>query len=329
MQGDEFMPRLSIIVPVYKVEKYIHKCVDSILNQTFKDFELILVDDGSPDNCPQICDNYAKQDKRVRVIHQPNKGLVEARNAGLEMASGEYICFVDSDDFIKGELIYGAFNIIKQHPDIDIIIYDYFYFFDNKDSDLKRHSQDIDNNWSLEKLRDEFLLDNYSSYMWNKVFRKELLKKVSIPAGIWMEDLYACADLFTIAKKIVFVPEAYYCYRKFESVFSKQPKTKKKYGLFLAWREHERVCEEGGFSPLAYSRERARKAAISLKIINHAENILTREQLADVDDYLNKIDNTDTLPIKYRFEYWADKHLPLVLLKMLGNISVWAERQKH
>ena len=98
--GGNRMPRLSIIVPVYKVEKYIHKCVDSILNQTFTDYELILVDDGSPDNCGKICDEYAKKDSRVKVIHKKNGGQSSARNKGLDHAKGNYISFIDSDDDI-------------------------------------------------------------------------------------------------------------------------------------------------------------------------------------------------------------------------------------
>jgi len=95
------MPKISVIVPVYKVEKYIHRCVDSILGQTFTDFELILVDDGSPDNCPAICDEYAAKDGRVRVVHKQNGGLSSARNAGLEIANGKYILFCDSDDYVS------------------------------------------------------------------------------------------------------------------------------------------------------------------------------------------------------------------------------------
>lgn len=94
------MPLLSIIVPVYKVENYIHRCVDSILNQTFRDFELILVDDGSPDDCGAICDDYAAKDSRVRVIHQENRGAAAARNAGLDAAIGDYVAFCDSDDLV-------------------------------------------------------------------------------------------------------------------------------------------------------------------------------------------------------------------------------------
>lgn len=98
------MPTLSIIVPVYKVEPYLHRCVDSILAQTFTDFELILVDDGSPDNCGAICDEYAAKDSRILVIHKENGGLSDARNAGLDIAKGEYIGFVDSDDYISPQM---------------------------------------------------------------------------------------------------------------------------------------------------------------------------------------------------------------------------------
>ena len=98
------MPELSIIVPVYKVEPYLRRCIDSILAQTFRDFELILIDDGSPDNCGAICDEYAAKDSRIIVIHQKNQGVSAARNAGLDIAKGTYLGFVDSDDWIEPEM---------------------------------------------------------------------------------------------------------------------------------------------------------------------------------------------------------------------------------
>lgn len=107
------MPLFSIIIPVYNVEKYLNKCVDSVLNQTFTDFEVILVDDGSTDNCPAICDSYAEKDKRVKVIHKPNGGLINARKSGLEIADGNYIGFVDSDDWIEPEMYELFANMIK------------------------------------------------------------------------------------------------------------------------------------------------------------------------------------------------------------------------
>ena len=110
------MPEISVIVPVYKVEKYIHRCVDSILAQTFRDFELILVDDGSPDNCGSICDEYAAQDPRIKVIHKTNGGLSSARNAGLDVAQGKYIMFCDSDDYVAENWCQIMMTAIKKYP---------------------------------------------------------------------------------------------------------------------------------------------------------------------------------------------------------------------
>ncbi|HEL7541574.1 TPA: glycosyltransferase, partial [Enterococcus faecalis] len=122
------MPKISIIVPVYNVEKYLEKCVRSILAQTFTDFELILVDDGSPDSSGAMCDQFAEQDERVKVIHKENGGLSDARNAGIEIATGEYLGFVDSDDYIADdmyELLYT--NIVKEDADLSICgIYDVY-----------------------------------------------------------------------------------------------------------------------------------------------------------------------------------------------------------
>ena len=98
-EGD--MPKVSIVVPVYNVEKYLDRCIDSLVNQTLKDIEIILVDDGSPDNCPQMCDAWACRDSRIKVVHKENGGLGSARNAGLAEITGKYVAFVDSDDFVE------------------------------------------------------------------------------------------------------------------------------------------------------------------------------------------------------------------------------------
>ena len=108
------MPDLSIIVPVYGVEKYLSRCIDSILNQTFRDFELILIDDGSPDNCGAICDDYAARDSRIKVIHQQNKGVSAARNAALDVAIGSYLGFVDGDDWVEPEMYETMIDAMKQ-----------------------------------------------------------------------------------------------------------------------------------------------------------------------------------------------------------------------
>lgn len=119
---------ISVIVPIYKVQDYLKECIESIINQTYSDIEVILVDDGSPDRCPQMCDEWAKRDSRIRVVHKKNGGLSSARNAGLDVAKGEYISFVDSDDFICKDALENLYNRIKDDKSIGItsgLIYRY------------------------------------------------------------------------------------------------------------------------------------------------------------------------------------------------------------
>ena len=106
---------ISIVIPVYKVEKYLEKCVESVINQTYKNLEILLVNDGSPDNCPKICDEYAQKDNRIKVIHKENGGLSDARNAGIDVATGKYITFIDSDDYISNDYVEYMYNLLKQN----------------------------------------------------------------------------------------------------------------------------------------------------------------------------------------------------------------------
>lgn len=128
-------PIVSIIVPVYNVEKYIDRCVHSLLSQTLENIEIILVDDGSSDNCPQICDNYANKDNRIKVIHKTNAGLGYARNSGLEVAKGKYVAFVDSDDFVSSNM-YNELIMLADKYNLDTVFCGYNYY--NKDDDISR-----------------------------------------------------------------------------------------------------------------------------------------------------------------------------------------------
>ena len=121
------MPKVSIIIPIFNVEKYINKCIESVINQTLEDIEIILIDDESPDNCPLICDNYAAKDSRIKVIHKKNEGLGFARNSGLDIATGEYVTFLDSDDFVDLYTYEHLYNIaIKE--DLDTLYYKFSRF---------------------------------------------------------------------------------------------------------------------------------------------------------------------------------------------------------
>lgn len=177
--------KFSVIVPVYKVEEYLKKCVDSILNQTFQDFELILVDDGSPDFCPQMCDAYANADSRVRVVHKPNGGLVSARNAGIAVATGDYICYVDGDDWIDQRLLEVVYTeAIEQHAP-DMVIFGFSRVFDDRTEEYK---DDLPSGLYDKKMLNEqvcpyMMCDNRKPFCkglifpvaWNKIYRKEFL----------------------------------------------------------------------------------------------------------------------------------------------------------
>ena len=131
---------LSVIVPIYNVEDYLNRCVDSIINQTYKNLEIILVDDGSPDNCPQMCDDYAKKDSRIRVVHKENGGLSDARNAGMKVATGEYVSFIDSDDYISLDFYETLFQTMVDN-DSDIVECSVVKFYENEKFD--EYSDDL------------------------------------------------------------------------------------------------------------------------------------------------------------------------------------------
>lgn len=196
------MPKISIIVPVYNVEKYIHRCIDSILHQTFKDFELILVDDGSLDNSGKICDEYAKEDDRIKVIHKENGGLSDARNVGLDIAQGEYIAFVDSDDWIEKDMYSILYENIRKY-NADISICKTRKIFDSTvDNNITTNNCIILNN---EEAFD-CLFNNkyYASHACDKLYKKSLFDGIRYPVGKLYEDMFTTYRLFEKANKVVF-----------------------------------------------------------------------------------------------------------------------------
>ena len=319
---------ISIIVCVYNAEKYIHKCLNSLINQTYKNIEIIIIDDGSPDSCPIICEEYAHQDSRIKLVHQTNAGYGTARNKGISLATGDFIGFVDPDDWIALDMIEGMVGAINSH-NADIVICDWRTFSNDDEETSELHTQNINNDWSLEKIRDEFLLDNYPNFLCNKLFSLKLFNGLEIPADIVLGDLYVCAELFVRCNKIFYISQGYYCYRVHASFASTQQKTRRKYGMFMAWREHERVCEKYECRPLKYSRERAQKAAISLLVINKAKPYLDVKQLEDVENYLKKSeDKKADLPFKHIIQWWALNNAPW-LCCVFGNISIWFDEVKQ
>lgn len=201
---------ISIIIPVYKVEKYLEKCIQSVINQTYENLQIILVDDGSPDNCGKICDEYAKKDHRIEVIHKSNGGLSDARNKGLEIAKGEYIGFVDSDDYIEADMYEVLYNLLKQY-NADVSICNFYTVSQGKIS-IKNADNGINEYNRIEILKEILLDKNIQSYAWNKLYKKELFDEIKYPIGKKYEDIGTTFFLLEKCNKVVVTGKSEYYY---------------------------------------------------------------------------------------------------------------------
>ncbi len=207
------MPKLSIIVPVYRVEPYLRQCVESILSQSFSDFELILIDDGSPDRCGSICDEYASRDERIKVIHQNNQGIGQARNVGLDCARGQYLGFIDSDDWLKPDM-YATLISLADAYDADIAECAYLKTWDGGRTERDNHSKQTLVIDGMTALRD-YTRGNYSHVVvWNKVYRKALWDQVRFPMGKLHEDVATTYKLYYKAGRVVQFDAAMMYYRQ-------------------------------------------------------------------------------------------------------------------
>ena len=207
-------PLITIIVPVYNVEKYLEKCIKSVINQSYKNLQIILVDDGSTDKSGDICDYYARIDKRIQVIHKKNEGLSEARNVALNLVKGKYIGFVDSDDYIKITMYEDLLNSIIEY-DADISICNFYNVINGK-SIVKN---DITKNKIYNKVEilKEIILDkDIQSYAWNKLYKSELFNEIRYPIGRKYEDIGTTFYLLEKCNKVVVLgkPEYYYLNRE-------------------------------------------------------------------------------------------------------------------
>ena len=208
-------PKISIIVPVYRVEQYLHRCVDSIMDQSFTDFELILVDDGSPDNCGEICDEYAKKDRRIRVFHKENGGVSSARNLGIDNSFGEYISFVDADDFISLNWLECLYEkAISSNADIIVASYTKSSKCGNKscridEAEIVNTSQEA----KFEYLCRLLLHDGFGWEVWSRLFKRSLIVDNKIEMqGTFAEDMSFCARCSLLSKIIYHIDNCDYYY---------------------------------------------------------------------------------------------------------------------
>ncbi len=270
---------ITIVVPVYKVEKYLNRCVDSILDQTYTDFELLLVDDGSPDNCGKICDEYTKKDSRVFVIHQKNSGLSVARNTGInwfyEQNRSDYITFIDSDDWIHPEYLRILMNGITEN-DVKISVCNY----KRVTAEIPHESYD---NFNFESTSPEDFLVNHSwqyNYAWGKLYHKDVFVDIRYPAGKNFEDTFTTYKVLHKCEKIAYTDPQLYYYLRNERGISRSPWNSSELVIFEAMQEQLKFYKEKGLLK-AYEKE------FQLFVHHHAYQIVRiKENKKDL--YKNK-----------------------------------------
>lgn len=201
---------ISVIIPVYKVEKYLCRCVDSVLEQTYTNMEIILVDDGSPDNCPVMCDEYARQDSRVKVIHQENAGLSGARNAGIDMAQGQWLAFVDSDDYLAADFLERLYQAcVDTGSSLSVCRWEYV-----RGETIPEHGTGETRVYTgREMLANLYVPDGaYFVVAWNKLYRKELFEDIRYPLGRIHEDEATTYRIYDKVRKAAYVDRSLYGY---------------------------------------------------------------------------------------------------------------------
>lgn len=242
------MPQVSVIIPVYKAEAYLERCVDSVLNQTFCDFELIMVDDGSPDRCGGICDYYAGQDKRVRVFHKENGGAAVARNYGLDNALGEYIAFVDADDYIHPKMLEVLWNALHQcGTQISCCGY------------VETHGQDIALNSIMNpvlRTPEDIHLRNSvdTTLIWAKLYSKECFRDIRFPSGVYYEDEYVTYRVMFSQETVAVVDTVLYAYFQSEDSLTRSVWYPNRMDMFPALEQQIDFYRERGLWEIAQRR---------------------------------------------------------------------------
>lgn len=233
---------ISIIIPVYKVEPYLNRCINSVVNQSYKNIEVILIDDGSPDHCPQICDEWVEKDERVIAVHKKNGGLSDARNCGLNLAKGKYVCFIDSDDYVASTFVEVLYEMINKKQ-ILIAAVGIKKVYDDVCNEIKNMSEREIRVFSGESAIEQLFYDNtYCNFACNKMFDRILFQKIKFPFGRKMEDLGTTYKLIIQSGGIAYCPDTlYFYYQRSDSILHNTDINFFKDKLFLSFERYMEI----------------------------------------------------------------------------------------
>lgn len=296
--------KISVIVPVYKAEAYVHQCLDSIINQTYKNLEIILVDDGSPDCCPAICDEYAQKDRRINVIHQENSGQSKARNIALNFATGEVFAFVDSDDWLEVTAFEKLVDFLVLE-DLDIVFMTANIV--KGGNKIKTAFEFYPNHYICEssEVLNKMVRDDIGGQPWLKIYRRRCFDGVRFPEGRIYEDLAISFRPFEKAKRIGFVRMPLYNYRLNEEGTSLKKNPEKAYQLYLAFLDH-----------LVYAKEHSKEnvSVVLAKTVTHGMGVIHLEFMGGGGHEVEKVNQ---FMIEDKREILKCKEISLLRRKLL------------
>ncbi len=257
----ETAPKISIIVPVYNMEKYLHQCVDSILAQTFKDFELLLIDDGSKDSSPKICDDYAAADSRVRVIHKENGGLSDTRNLGISMAKAPLVGFVDSDDWIDPDMYEVLYDtLVDNDADISMCGHYYTYVHREKPSCSSGEITIYDGKEALMMIIEDRKI---KSFLVDKLYKREVIREM-LPKSFYYEDYATLFKWFVGISRMAICDSPMYHYRQRRGSIALDSHPRKKYHFYLAEKSRCTYLIENGIFPEHHKKFIAKLVRVGL-----------------------------------------------------------------
>lgn len=306
-------PMVSVIVPIYNVEKYLKRCIDSILNQTYKNLEIILVDDGSPDNCPEICDEYAKSDKRIKVIHKQNAGVSAARNDGIAFANGDLIGFVDPDDYINSSMYEEMVNyLVSENCDLVSCSFTKFSTEDeiNNNLDMNLFPKEIlTRNEAISLSFDKKNKGGIINVVWTLLIRTEIAKSVKFDCSLTNgEDTKYSFDVLMKANRVGLMYAPFYYYYKNENgaVANADLKKLAKFRINFSYKIYLSVCA---------MKDKALKKEAYLSFINNFSYNIFLVNKSDLKKFRGLIFKNIFGILRSPNIYWKEKIL--IILKLL------------
>lgn len=318
-------PLISVIVPVYKVEPYLDKCISSIVNQTYKNLEIILVDDGSPDNCPAMCDVWATKDSRIRVIHKTNGGLSDARNAGLAVATGSLISFIDSDDWIEPDFFACLFEAIAGcNADVAECT---TQFVDENGRTLRTRKVATQNIGRLTALRCLVLESGVYQTVWDKLYRREIIQGIPFENGKYNEDEFWTDQVLMRANSIAFVSAPLYNYLQRDgSIIGTGYNIRRLDGLDARFQRMQRLREYNELADLTCQQfilDCMWHLQCTYRCLTPEEASVAQRKILSLKEQTPKVNwRRLTLNLKYKVWYVLFRAMPVFTAKLRNRMKI-------